>query len=204
MVGLALFEKGLGVRVCSIDGCGDAAKKRGMCNKHYLRLWKHGDPQILKCAPNGSARDFIVGVVAAPWPEQCVTFPFKRRSDGYADAMIDGRRIRAHRLACELAHGPAPRGDMEATHSCGNGHLGCINPNHLRWASHAQNMVDKIGHGTSMRGETHPMSVLSDADVLRIRSLRGQLTQSTIAAEFGISNGHVSEIQTGKSRGWLV
>jgi len=31
-------------RICSIDDCCNAVKSRGMCNMHYLRLMRHGDP----------------------------------------------------------------------------------------------------------------------------------------------------------------
>ena len=29
---------------CSIDGCDEPAVKRHMCNRHYLRSYRHGDP----------------------------------------------------------------------------------------------------------------------------------------------------------------
>jgi hypothetical protein len=28
---------------CSVTDCEDAAKSRGLCNKHYLKFWKYGD-----------------------------------------------------------------------------------------------------------------------------------------------------------------
>jgi hypothetical protein len=42
---------------CSVEGCtskGQSEKgieyfKKGLCNKHYLRLYRHGDCEILKC-----------------------------------------------------------------------------------------------------------------------------------------------------------
>lgn len=29
---------------CSVEGCEDAIKHKGMCGKHYKRWWRHGDP----------------------------------------------------------------------------------------------------------------------------------------------------------------
>ena len=33
--------------VCSIEGCGILAQGRGLCNKHYRRWYKYGDPTFL-------------------------------------------------------------------------------------------------------------------------------------------------------------
>ncbi len=29
---------------CAIDGCDSPVQARGWCNRHYLRWWRHGDP----------------------------------------------------------------------------------------------------------------------------------------------------------------
>lgn len=40
---------------CSVDGCPDDAKKKGMCEKHYIRTSKWGDPHYVgKKAPDAS------------------------------------------------------------------------------------------------------------------------------------------------------
>lgn len=33
-------------KICSIDGCNDAVKYKGMCGMHYKRQWRHGDVNI--------------------------------------------------------------------------------------------------------------------------------------------------------------
>lgn len=48
------------------------------------------------------------------------------------------------RHMCKLKNGDPPTPDHEAAHSCGNGKHGCINPNHLRWATDAENMADTV------------------------------------------------------------
>lgn len=32
--------------ICSVDGCGKAARKRGYCNGHYLKVLRYGDPLV--------------------------------------------------------------------------------------------------------------------------------------------------------------
>jgi len=58
-------------------------------------------------------------------------------------------------------------------------------------------MISK-GRNAQPKGSRHGMSKLSDADVRRIRALRGKRRQADIAVSFGISQSEVSDIQTGK------
>ncbi len=36
--------------VCSIEGCDAPVQARGWCNRHYLRWWRHGDPEVTRLA----------------------------------------------------------------------------------------------------------------------------------------------------------
>lgn len=48
------------------------------------------------------------------------------------------------RLVCEEAHGPSPTPEHEAAHATSNGCVGvaCINPAHIRWATHDENIAE--------------------------------------------------------------
>lgn len=39
---------------CSIDGCANAIKYRGLCGKHYKRQWRHGDANFTAIAERGA------------------------------------------------------------------------------------------------------------------------------------------------------
>jgi hypothetical protein len=106
-------------------------------------------------------------------------------------------RLKAHRLAYELAYGPVPDGKF-VCHSCDNGNLGCVNPAHLFVGTHLENMADMRRKGRSVRGEANGMSTLTVDAVREIRRLRGAVKQRELAERFGISQGHVSGIQAMK------
>lgn len=51
-------------RHCTIVGCDSAHLSRGMCRRHYLRWWKHGDASITHRVPNGSGHRTAGGYIA--------------------------------------------------------------------------------------------------------------------------------------------
>lgn len=136
--------------VCIIEGCRNGGKiRRGLCNAHYLRNLRNGSPTAGNTSRGAPLRWLRsrVGYVGSG----CLTWPFALHRDGYGNLKFDGSTIGAHRLMCEFVHGPAPTGNHQAAHSCGNGHLGCVNPRHLRWATPAENANDKAVHAAQRR-----------------------------------------------------
>jgi hypothetical protein len=104
---------------------------------------------------------------------------------------------------CETAHGPAPAVLRVAMHSCGNGHLGCVNPKHLHWGTHSDNTQDMWRHGTMVAGSRHPGAKLTESDVRAIRRMAGSASESEIGDLFGISGSHAHNIIARKSWKWL-
>jgi hypothetical protein len=128
-------------------------------------------------------------------------WPYAKANYGYGEVVVDGRKRLAHRIVCELANGPAPEGKNDAAHSCNN--RLCINPNHLRWATRAENIDDMVGHGTAQRGERSPLSKLTEDQVRQIRALDGKVGRTEIGRRFGISHATVYAILERKSWFWL-
>jgi hypothetical protein len=117
--------------------------------------------------------------------------------------MFQGHYHTAARVVCILVYGDPPTPNHEAAHSCGNGHLGCFNPDHLRWATVAENMQDKIDHGRSCRGELHSRNKLTETDVRAIRELGRTMLQRDIAALYSVTTTHIGYILSRKTWAWL-
>jgi hypothetical protein len=98
-----------------------------------------------------------------------------------------------------MAHGPRPFENAQIAHSCGKGHLGCINPRHLRWATPKENSADKLLHGTNIHGEDHYHAMLSESDIVTIRHMATRVLQRDIAREFNICESTISKIIHRKS-----
>lgn len=185
-------------KTCSIEGCRRKHAARGWCSNHYARWKEHGDPLKGRVSP-GSLPGWLQENVNFGGNE-CLIWPFARNADGYGVLSFNGRRTIASRAMCELVHGEPEDTSMQAAHSCGNGHLGCVNPSHLRWATPIQNVADMKVHGTKLTGEKHGRSRLSDEDVRQIRASRGKMTQKELAVFYKTSVQYISLIQLGRVR----
>ena len=173
------------VKVCPIDGRGKTARVRG-CG-----------------TSRGEPLRFIHEVVLTHDGDECLIWPFTRGADGRGQIWLDGKSKYASRVVCEKVNGPPPTPKHEAAHNCGNGHLGCVNHRHLRWATHVENEADKLIHGTHSRGERCGASKLTESEVRSIRELSGLLTQRRIAEMFDVSNATVCHILKRNRWEWL-
>jgi hypothetical protein len=122
----------------------------------------------------------------------CVGWPFTRIRTGYGRFGRQRKNIYAHRYICEWAHGPAPTPKHQASHSCGNGHLGCVNPRHLSWKTNSENQLERREHGTAKNGKRWK---LTPAQVAEIRAAEGQERTDIVAARYGIRESTVRGIQ---------
>ena len=188
---------------CSVEGCDKATHRREWCKKHYERWRKHGDPLLTlrHVAEKGAPREFIEMALNHNDDKECLLWPFHRNGEGYAKVLpntVDGSQY-VSRIICERIYGPAPSPAHETAHNCGKGHLGCINPHHLRWDTHARNLADRITHGTLISGEQHSQAVLTEKEVQEIRLMQGTLSASKVASIFGVSNVTISSIWRGKA-----
>lgn len=188
---------------CDVSDCQKDALKKGFCNAHYLRYWRHGSPTA-GALKKGEARDYVL-VAAKHDGTECLIWPYARDVGGSGVFNRRGKLIRAPREICRIVHGEPPSAHHQAAHSCGNGHKGCVNPAHLRWATPTENNQDKIEHGTSLRGEANPRSKITEADVLEMRRMHKVdfVPFAVIARQYGLSGSTVSDAVSGRNWSWL-
>lgn len=190
-------------RLCSVQGCCKPAyRRRQVCQGHFRRLQRDGDVAAdvpLGCKPpKAPARAFLVECSLLE-TEECITWPFKRNSFGYASISENGSTRVASRVLCEIVHGLAPSPTHQAAHSCGGGRNGCVNPKHIRWATPVENHADRAVHGTKDDGEQSANAKLTDADVFMIRGSEGRVRGSDLARKLGVSQQSIHRVRKGKS-----
>ena len=135
--------------ICCIKGCEKpvASKNTSVCHMHYTRWRRHGDPLCVRpMAPRGSHPKWLFDVLKID-SDECIFWPFPWHPNARPSARIDGRYQVCSRWICKQVHGAPPTPKHEAAHSCGNGHLGCLNPKLLRWATRTENQIERCKHG---------------------------------------------------------
>ena len=193
---------------CSVDGCARTGRiRRGWCDAHYSRWRKTGTPGgafiptfvRAVAAPPGVARAFFWDHVNEA-SVGCRIWPFGINVEGYGQVRIPGRSHLVHRLACEEHYGPPPLPGMHAAHRpvvCHNS--SCWAWEHVRWATPAENVADKLLDGTIRRGEERTDAKLTNAQVLEIRTkVTNGVSYTALMAQYGISRPSISEIVTRK------
>jgi hypothetical protein len=125
---------------------------------------------------------------------------------GYGVFYAQGHYLSAHRVAWEVANGRAVPEGMHILHSCHE--PSCVDPDHLRPGTHADNMADKaarwgyhyprLPRGLTPRpsGSQSHLAKLVESQVREIRELyaRGGITQRAIAIRYGMSRAEIWSI----------
>jgi len=101
-------------------------------------------------------------------PSGCWLWSGYSSRSGYGYISLKGNMRRAHREAFEDKNGPIPDG-LVVRHKCDTPL--CVNPDHLLIGTHADNVRDRESRGRGPRGEGHPWTKITEADVLSIREI---------------------------------
>ena len=122
---------------------------------------------------------------------ECLVSPQACNQDGYPKTSFEGRRQPVGRLVLRLLSGE-PDGRV-MRHLCHNKR--CINPEHLRWGTPAENSRDTV----VVDGQAHLK--LARSDVLRMRALSNLgCRNADLARWFEVAPNTVSQIVRGITR----
>ena len=171
--------------------------------------------RIVSESGNTDAAPKSQAIIAATWidlhkghdGDECLIWPYARDADtGYGRVNVGGRIMTASRVMCASAHGQPPNDTDRAAHSCGNGHLGCVHPGHLRWRSPSQNTREKHDHGTMTVGERNPAAKLTADTVRLIRREYGAggISLADVGRRYGVSGRTVSDVVRGVTWGHVA
>lgn len=129
-------------------------------------------------------------VVIVPW-SGCWLWELTLDRGGYGLARDAKSRVcNAHRVSYTAFYGEIPAG-LQVLHSC---HVrSCVNPDHLRLGTQAENGDDMAMAGRARR-------LLSTEQVTHVRSLRGKRSVRQIAVLMGVAPNTIQKILHNKTR----
>lgn len=162
--------------------------------EYAIRSWGSAAERAAKCLAKRTELDPVTG---------CVNWTGHTHRNGYAQCYMDSTGWLGHRLAWSLFVGDP--GKLWVLHKCDNRR--CINTAHLFLGTRQDNMDDMVrkGRSNAPRGEASPSAVLTELDVLTIRSSYKPWSVSyrSLAEQFGVSPTQVRAIIAGRKWAWL-
>ena len=176
------------IKTCQIDDCENKHVARGLCGKHYHRLWKNNEIKI-RTAKERFEEKYIPVTESGCWLWQG---PLD--SGGYGRFLIKKTKL-AHRASWMIFIGQIPDG-MCVCHKCDV--PSCVNPNHLFLGTTNDNIQDMVNKDRHARGERASAAKITEKQVLAIRSDDRMLKE--IAKDYGLAPNTVCMIK--KKQKW--
>lgn len=172
-----------------------------MCQKHYDRVRKHGDPHH---EYQGTPAERHARKVDKRGEDECWPWLAARDADGYGTLQVGHRPHRAHRIAYEAATGQSIPAGLVVRHTCDN--PPCQNPRHLLLGTHADNAQDKMERGRHVTANPHQLGDfrrrLTEEQVaeIRARATGAYGEKARLGREYGVSDEHIRRILNGSRR----
>lgn len=187
---------------CIADGCFRLGISKSMCDKHYRRWRRNGNPDTLTRNVHEGNDEERFHQKYIKQDDGCWLWTGNTRVNAkgmvYGRHHAEGKSINAHRFSWQLANGPIPK-DAFICHRC-DVPL-CVNPEHLFCSDHQGNMDDmkQKGRTDNRRGQAKWWRAkLTNEQAEEIRA-DNTLSQSKIGEKYGISQTTVGRIKRGES-----
>lgn len=177
--------------VCSVLGCKEHVRRRGMCAKHYDRAIHAKtipviQPKGLPTTERIERRSQINELTG------CIEWTGSKNEKGYGLIGIARLTRKVHRVVWESSNGPIPKG-VHVLHRCDN--RSCINLKHLFLGTHDDNMADMNAKGRLIahKGEAHGCAKLTEE---KVREIRGDnRIHRAIAADYQVAESLIGMIK---------
>jgi hypothetical protein len=126
---------------CTVIDCTQPSRRRGLCNKHSFRLYKHGDPEVSLYIVSGVEERLEQYIQATDDPEECHLWTRGCNAAGYGCVSADGSWRLVTRVVMEILLGRPLLTEEHVLHTCDN--PPCCNPHHLYLGDPEQNARDR-------------------------------------------------------------
>lgn len=124
------------------------------------------------------------------------------QNNGYGTLTVNKVHVLVHRLSYEEFYQQKIPSGMMILHSCNN--RSCINPNHLRMGTHADNMQDMVDADRAAKGEQNGHALLTEDQVKQIKHLSRQGVAIHILTKmFSCSRSTIKDIRSGRCWNWV-
>lgn len=127
---------------CSVEDCGRLARIKGFCFRHYNNQRRNNGDPLPRTEKSLWRRLEEVGWDVTD--SGCWEWRGNRNASGYGRITYRGEYLIASRAMLAL-HSPPGTGDLVTRHKCDN--PPCVNPDHLEWGTHEDNMRDASERG---------------------------------------------------------
>lgn len=179
-------------RICKHPGCDRPHRAKGWCTMHYFRARRDADMDAPAQVQNHGWHPFDRVMARVEWVGKCLEYTGHRNLYGYGDL---GRAGAAHVVVWEYHNGPVPAGMVVRHYVCDN--PPCVNIEHLRIGTQADNIADAVAKGRHHHGEAHRSAKLTEEQVRYIRSSSERGVD--LAVMFGVSPSQISTVRAGRS-----
>ena len=192
----------VGSMECAIKRCDEKATNLGLCPDHWRRCKEFGGPTLSALS--------LGRWIALPIMQRllskihndgdCWMWTGFTDRDGYGrirGTVANTVITKAHTLSYTLHTGELVPKGLVVMHSCDR--PGCINPDHLRIGTYAENSRDmsEKSRGGDQKGEKGSKAKLTESQVIAI--LRDSRKQAEIAEAYGVSATTIGSIKQRKS-----
>ena len=119
------------MNTCTVGECSSQSKKRGLCHKHYMRVWRYGSLSTLEKTPPEDRFWAKVNKTDTCWLWKASVSGY-----GYGQFKVAGKMLKAHRYSYALKYGEI-KNNLTVDHLCRN--ILCVNPEHMELVTSSEN-----------------------------------------------------------------